>query len=113
MKHIQTLNENFKLVDLGNKRWFGEQPSDEYKDQVRSLCLSIMMEETATSEKAFSKVDGLVDVYKWCARERGQEMDAIIHNCYTRNMRAAFCAETVYDAVVKGRVEALKLRPEF
>lgn len=110
MKHIQELNENFKLVDLGNSRWFGSAPDDSYKDRVKSMCIGIMMDETGTSEKSFSRIDRISEIYKKCANERSQEIDAIVHNCAARGMRAQLCAETVYDAVLKGRVAAMMQR---
>lgn len=111
MKYLLPLNENFKLVDLGNHNWYGSKPDPEYFDRVKSYCLDIMMDESETSEKAFSRIDRLVEIYDKLEKERHQEIDAIIHNCKVRNMRPQMCAETIYHSVIQGRLASLMERP--
>ena|SRR3989304_4680297 len=110
MRHIKDINENFKLVDLSNSKWFGEKPAADYVDRVVSHCLDIAMDEMEVSEKAFGAVDRLVEVRDKTIKERRQEFDAIVHNCKTRNMRPQLAAETVYHTLLDGRLKALKNR---
>ena len=105
------LNENFKLVDLGNHRWFGNKQDDsEYTERVSDHCKYIMQTELAVSEKWFEGMDRVFDQFNKTIKERSQEYEAILHNCRTRNMRAEYCAETVYHALLQGRVDQLRTR---
>lgn len=110
MKHIKNINENFKLVDLGNHNWFGDQPEEDYVDRVSSHCRYVMEQETGTSEKAFDRLDRIGEIYKKTVAMREQEFDAIVHNCKSRNMRPEYCAETVYHTILQGRVNSLMER---
>lgn len=110
MNHLK-LYESFKSVDLGNSRWYGNSPDEEYVKRVKSDCLNIAMDELKISEKSFSMVDRISDIVKKSLLERSQEFDAIVHNCKTRNMRPQYAAESVYHAILMGRINALLERP--
>lgn len=110
MKYLKPLNENFKLVDLGNHNWFGELPATDYSDSAGSHCRYIMQRESETSEKAFDRLDRLDDIFKKIVAERDQEFDAIVHNCKNRNMRPEYCAEIIYHTLFQSRINDLMQR---
>lgn len=110
MKHIVSINENFKLVDLSNSRWFGHKPDENYPKLVRDYCLIIAMEDIGISQKHFEAIDRLIGVINKVLKERHQEFDAIVHNCNNRHMRKQYCAETVYNALLQGRLRDLSER---
>jgi len=116
MRYIQDidnfLNENFKLVDLGNAKWFGEKDAN-YNNRVTDLLLNIAADELGISEKSFSMLDRLKQVSMQVLSERKQEFDAIVHNCKTRDMRPQYAAETAYHTLLQGRLRALQERSQL
>lgn len=110
MKHLQ-LYEGFKLVDLGNSRWYGNSPSDSYISKVKDKCVDIIKEELKVSDKSFAMIDRVMDICDKTLKERDQEFDAIVHNSKQRNMRPQFAAESVYHTILMGRINALLERP--
>jgi hypothetical protein len=104
-------SESFKLVNLSNSNWYGQQPTESYVKNVNDICLNIAMTECKVSEKSFDMIDRLSDICKKTLAERAQEFNAIVYNSKQRNMRPNYTAESVYHTLLQGKLDALKTRP--
>ena len=102
MKVVQKINEYYKeeetyKIDEGIGSIF-KPPT--YKERVYSNLLHLMMEEQKVSEKDFERTDDLIDKIRTFFKDN-ERVDNVINEFEEENRRPTYCAEFIYDAMIK------------
>lgn len=101
---VQKMNEYHKeeetyRIDEGMGNVFKYKPPT-YKERVYNNLLHLMMEEQEISEKDFKRTDDLIDKLKTFFKEN-ERVDNVINEFEEEKRRPTYCAEFIYDAMIK------------
>jgi hypothetical protein len=91
-------DKNFEIIKENISSIFNIKYT--YKDGVKSALLNIIMEEEHISEKAFKLVDEKLKFIKDLFTNNKQ-IESIINECEAQDKRYKYCAEFIYENVIK------------
>jgi len=97
---VQKLNEYYKEEESFTINE-GIFKSPTYKEKVYSCLLHLMMDDQGISEKDFKSVDNLMDKVKEFFKD--EKVTNVINEFEEEGRRDNFCAEFIYDAMIKNK----------
>jgi hypothetical protein len=99
---VQKLNEYYKKeedIHIVSEGFKMKPPT--YKEKVFSSLLHLMMDEQGISEKSFKETDNLIEKLKEFFKD--EKVDNVINEFEEEGRRNTYCAEFIYDAMIKNK----------
>ena len=100
MKYLKPLNES----------WSPQEPGKDDLTAIQNMCFDIIVEEIGPESAMGSTQEVLERAELIMLQQLEKEKNAfssIVANCKQRRFRNRYAAESVYQEVIKGRIEAL------